>query len=128
MIFETNVEIKSDLMEVRKTLNDIIDQISNILNDELLIFDIKLILNELVINSVVHGNKLDADKKVNLKLKVSNDCIKIEVLDEGTGFSYDKEQYDPMDLKCSGRGLVLVDGLTDKLSINNNKVSIVKYI
>ena len=54
--------------------------------------------------------------------------MKLNVEDEGEGFLYDKDNYDPLELKSSGRGLIIVDGLSDEFFVNNNKVSIVKYL
>ncbi|MGF7057456.1 ATP-binding protein [Brassicibacter mesophilus] len=128
MIFAIDQSICSDLREIKTTLENILEELCQIIHDESLLFDIKLILNELIINSAIHGNNQDKNKNINLHLHVDNRSIKIEITDEGSGFCYDKDSYDPMDLKCCGRGLVLVDGLSDEFYVNKNKVISIKYI
>ena len=128
MILVIDQSIRSDLCEIKITLENILGRLCQIIHDESLLFDVKLILNELIINSAIHGNKQDKDKNINLHLQVDNHVIKIEITDEGSGFCYDKDSYDPMVLKCCGRGLILVDGLSDEFYVNKNKVISIKYI
>jgi len=128
LIFNIDQLISSDLCEIRTVLDNILNNLCNIVHDETTLFDIKLILNELIINSAIHGNNQDKEKYINLRMKVDNRLIKIEIIDEGEGFCYDKNSYDPLELKCCGRGLVLVDGLSDEFYVNKNKVVSIKYI
>ncbi|KPU27762.1 hypothetical protein TR13x_03320 [Caloranaerobacter sp. TR13] len=120
--------MSSDLYKVKSILDGIISEVDRIICDESIIFDVKLILNELIINSIVHGNKQDECKIVNVYLAIQDELIRIEVTDEGTGIDYNIDEYDPMDLKIGGRGLVIVDGLSDELYIEKNKVISIKYI
>ena len=118
----------SDLDNIKITIQDIVNNLKNIVDDEDLIFDIRLILNELIINSVIHGNKCDKDKSVELYLELIEDVLRIEVIDEGQGIDYDIKSYNPEELKCCGRGLVIVNGLSDEFHIDKNRVEVVKYI
>jgi len=118
----------SDLDDIKITIQDIVNNLKNIVDDEDLIFDIRLILNELIINSVIHGNKCDKDKSVELYLELIEDVLRIEVIDEGQGIDYDIKSYNPEELKCCGRGLVIVNGLSDEFHIDKNRVEVVKYI
>lgn len=118
----------SDLDNIKIAIQDIISKLKNIMDDEDLIFDIRLILNELIINSVIHGNKCDKDKSVELHLELIKDVLRIEIIDEGQGIDYDIKSYNPEELKCCGRGLVIVNGLSDEFYIDKNRVKVVKYI
>ena len=118
----------SDLDDIKITIQDIINKLRNIMDDEDLIFDIRLILNELIINSVIHGNKCDRNKSVQLYLELIENVLRIEVIDEGQGIDYDIKSYNPEELKCCGRGLVIVNGLSDEFHIDKNRVEVVKYI
>jgi len=111
-IFEGSV--CSDLNDVKVFIGQVLDKLEKILNDDNLIFEVRLILNELIINGVVHGNKCNRNKNVYLFLQVKDNSIRIEVIDEGPGFSYDESCYNPKELKCCGRGLVIVGGLSDE--------------
>jgi len=118
----------SDLEDIKIAIQDIINNLRCIVDDENLIFDIRLILNELVINSVIHGNECDKGKAVELYLELIEDVLRIEVIDEGQGIDYDIKSYNSEELKCCGRGLVIVDGLSDEFHIDKNRVEVVKYI
>ncbi|MCF6460480.1 ATP-binding protein [Clostridium sp. Cult3] len=126
--FRYQGSVCSDLEDIKNFIQDILSRLESIVNDEDLLFDLKLILNELVINSVIHGNKCKRDKCVHLYMEVVKDTIRIEVSDEGQGIDFDISSYDPEELKCCGRGLVLVDGLSDEVYIDKNRVEVVKYI
>lgn len=126
--YEKILKIKSDLDDVKNNLEDIVEQLNQLLKNEDLMFDLRLILNELVVNGVIHGNKLDENKKVELRVVIEDNNIQIKVMDEGHGFEYDRDSYDPLDMKSSGRGLFIVDGLSDELSISDEGVSVVKYL
>ncbi|SCG82121.1 anti-sigma B factor [Proteiniborus sp. DW1] len=128
MNFRIRQTIKSDLFNIKLTMEDILKDLCKIIEDESLLFDIRLILNELVVNSALHGNNCDSDKFIKLLLEIRDKRIRIEVVDEGCGFIYDKNDYNPLELKCCGRGLVIVDGLSDEFYVDKNKVVSIKYI
>lgn len=127
MNFIINQVIKSDLYNIKLTMEATLKELCRIIKDESLLFDIRLILSELIVNSALHGNNCDTDKFIKLLLEVHDKHIRIEVVDEGCGFIYDKNQYNPLELKCCGRGLVIVDGLSDEFYVDKNKVVSIKY-
>lgn len=120
--------ISSDLYKVKNIIDEIIDEVNRVICDDNIIFDVKLILSELVVNGVIHGNKHNESKIVDICLRIQDELIRIEVTDEGKGIDYNIDEYDPMDLKVGGRGLVIVDGLSDEFYIKRNKVISIKYI
>ncbi|RKD28965.1 ATP-binding protein [Thermohalobacter berrensis] len=123
-----NKETNSDLYNIKGLVASVLDKLNSIIKDESVLFDIKLILNELLINGVIHGNKQNKDKSVSVSVKANDRFIRIEVNDEGKGFKYNKKNYNPMELKPNGRGLIIVDGLSDEFYIEGNKVVSVKYL
>lgn len=118
----------SDLHTVKDFLDDLIIKLSGIIKDKEIIFDIKLILNELVINGAIHGNNCINSKCVSLSLELVDNKMTIQVEDEGEGIDYDVSGYNPNDLIYGGRGLVLVNGLADEFYIHKNKVIAIKHI
>lgn len=128
MDFMYNGSVCSDLELIKGFLDEIIKKLNRIIDNGDTIFDVKLILNELVINGVFHGNECVDTKCVNLTLTVNNNRITIVVEDEGEGIDYDFSTYDPLDLKCGGRGLHLVKGLSDELIVNQNRITAIKNI
>lgn len=126
--FRFQGSVCSDLDDIRVFIKNVLNKLEDFIEDKDLMFDIRLILNELIINSVVHGNEFNRNKCVNLCLEVVGNTIRIEVADEGKGIDFNISSYDPEELKCCGRGLVIVDGLSDEMYFDNNKVVAVKYI
>ena len=70
LIYQANITISSNLLEIKNVVEDLLTSIKDIIKEENLLFDMKLILNELIINSAVHGNTLDENKKINLNLEI----------------------------------------------------------
>lgn len=118
-------QFQSDLQTAQLVINEILSNIDKRL-DENHIFDVRLILNELISNCVIHGNKKDENKQVNLFFSLNRNKIKIKVSDEGKGFNIFQCKSDMMDE--NGRGLVLVKGLSDKFQIKGNTITVLKSI
>lgn len=119
----------SELDAIKDFVNDTLNNLKSRLNDNDTIFDIRLILNELIVNGALHGNDCLESKNVDLCLELYDDKVIIEVVDEGEGITdFDLGRYNPTDLKSWGRGLVLVNGLSDELYVNKNKVVSIKYL
>lgn len=119
----------SELDAIKDFVNDTLNNLKSRLNDNDTIFDIRLILNELIVNGALHGNDCLESKNVDLCLELYDDKVIIEVADEGEGITdFDLGRYNPTDLKSWGRGLVLVNGLSDELYVNKNKVVSIKYL
>lgn len=126
--FRYSATVCSDLEMIRNFVDEILTKINCLVEDQDTMFDIRLILNELIINGVMHGNDCLRSKCVKLSLKINKGRLTIEVEDEGQGINYDFKSYDPEDLKCCGRGLVIVNGLSDEFYIQKNKVIAIKHI
>lgn len=120
--------IYSSLDLVKNSIEEILGELSKTISDSNDLFDIKLILTELIINGVFHGNKCNLKKMVNVDIRIMNDRIRIKVTDEGEGTDYNISSYDPLKMKCSGRGLVIVDGLSDELIFKDNSITAIKSI
>ena len=78
---------------------------------------------ECVNNAIVHGNKMDKNKKVTMHYHISNTKIEVTVSDEGDGFDPDSLP-DPtaeenLERDC-GRGIFLMRHLSDELEFANN--------
>ncbi len=49
-------------------------------------FAVHLAVEEALVNAIEHGNRLAADKYVQLRSRISRETIQIEIADEGDGF------------------------------------------
>ncbi len=92
----------------------------NIAHDD--IFNLKLSLEEALVNAVRHGNKLNPDLEVKIQAEVENNHVTISVKDQGKGFDFANLQ-DPTRntnlAKPSGRGVFLILKLMDKVEFLN---------
>lgn len=128
MEFSYRGSVCSDLDLIKNFVDSILNKLNKIIDNEETIFDLRLILNELVINGVFHGNHCIDTKCVSLGIDLFDNKISIEVKDEGKGIDFDLDSYNPLELRCGGRGLVLVNGLSDELIIDENRITAIKYI
>ncbi|NLJ58428.1 MAG: ATP-binding protein [Tissierellia bacterium] len=127
MNYVVEKKINSDINCVKLIVNEILSKIKDLINDNAL-FNTKLILNELMINSVIHGNCEDLNKMIYIKVYINNSQIIIEVSDEGSGVCYNHKKYGEYSLRESGRGLMLVEGLADKFQVDGNTVTCIQYL
>lgn len=117
-----NRKFPSCLTEVKKNLTEILSILDKYIKDETILFNIRLILNELVINGVEHGNCYDTSKYVELSIWKENGEMIIRVKDQGRGINRDREEYNPKCLKDCGRGLHIVQQLARECIIENNEI------
>jgi serine/threonine-protein kinase RsbW len=96
--------------------------------------DIKLVLNELMFNAVLHGNRADESKRVSVSLNAAETLVSITIEDEGAGFDSDEallnmQREDSLRLE-TGRGLALANALADEVSFSSEgrRVTFVKRI
>jgi len=79
-------------------------------------------LNEIAINAIVHGNKLDKNKKVIVNAEVDSKRVIWTITDEGEGFDYDHLP-DPTAEEnlenLTGRGVFIVKQLADQCVFNS---------
>lgn len=127
-IFSKTLEVNSDILVAKKQTVDIINQIDELIKDKDELMEIRLILSELLINGIKHGNKGDISKKVYLRVLASRHGVYIEVKDEGEGINYNIEDFKDSVLEPSGRGLQLVRSLSDNLSIEDSEVKVHKKL
>ena len=78
-------------------------------------------LNEAAINAIVHGNKLDPNKKVIINAEVDGRRITWTITDEGEGFDYVHlaDPTAPENLEAlTGRGVFIIKHLADQCVFN----------
>ena len=85
--------------------------------------NILISITEAVNNAIIHGNKSDENKTVRIQLKRVKDSLAFRISDEGKGFD-PKSVPDPTCpeniLKCGGRGVFLMQELSDSVRYYNN--------
>ncbi|HHW70161.1 MAG TPA: ATP-binding protein [Clostridiales bacterium] len=95
-------------------------------------FEFRLILNELIANGIMHGNKKCEQKALTASIyEVNSDTVSIYIQDEGIGFNYQKiicEECIPY--MEGGRGLKIIMALCDDMefSYNGSRVKVSKSV
>ncbi|HAQ41916.1 MAG TPA: ATP-binding protein [Clostridiales bacterium] len=127
MDYKIEKKVHSDIGGIKNIVEEILLNIRDIINENTY-FNTKLILYELIINGVLHGNQQDANKQISINLIINKSCVIIEVTDEGAGITYKHKAFGDYDFCESGRGLMLVEGLSDKFEIDGNRVTCIQYL
>ena len=132
--------------EIPSEINKICELISNILTfieeakgqlDNCVKFELKVILNELILNAIKHGNNSNPLKKVKVSIRIiKTEYIFLLIEDEGEGYDYtskcNKADFSEncFDMKETGRGILIVSNLCEKIKFNKkgNKVIALKKL
>ena len=129
----STVQIPSHLSEVNKLIQNILKLLHSLGINKSTSFDIRLCLEEAMINAVKHGNKNNRNLLVKIDYSISDEMFKVSIEDSGSGFDY-KHLPDPTVrknlLKTKGRGIYLMKHLMNKVFFNKdgNRVTMIKYL
>jgi serine/threonine-protein kinase RsbW len=80
-------------------------------------------MTEAVTNAIIHGNKSNPAKFVDVSYSIEDDSLKFTVKDEGTGFDYNNlpDPTAPENIeKPTGRGIFLMKSLADSVDFHDN--------
>jgi serine/threonine-protein kinase RsbW len=117
-LYRVNEKLKTDLKIVNPFLDRVSHELLPLIGSKDDIFKIKLALEEAVVNSMRHGNRLDDRCFVSVHIEVDAKKISMDVHDEGDGFDFrvlpdptrGEKAHQP-----SGRGVYLMRKLMDKV-------------
>ncbi len=91
--------------------------------EEAIVSNVTTSLIEAVGNAIVHGNKSDIQKTINISIQVNKNMLQIEVQDEGNGFDIDALP-DPLApeniFEPCGRGIFLIKTFMDDVNFGKN--------
>ena len=104
--------------EVVTTARHALDQLANLLPSEKL-EDVRLMVSELVTNSILHAG-LSPDDKISLTVTVSDGAVRGSVCDPGPGFGMPSEPSPRPDLS-GGWGLPIVQMISDRWGVKRNR-------
>lgn len=157
VLMEGSVEMHTDYSQYTKIYSKEIEtdayiacnEVKNILDllqvrfslDSDTCFDIKVILCELMQNSIKHGNECDKSKIIGVEICLNENSrvLRITVKDQGCGFEASKTKElslnkeidcNPLNMDESGRGLFIVNELCDCMEFNSvgNAITVMKRI
>ena len=126
-------QVPSVLSEVQKASGKVLSFLKPLALSEAFLFDIKLCLEEALINAVKYGNKLKDELSVRLEVEYDEAEVRIRVEDQGEGFKPKNLRSCTEDenlLKNNGRGVYLIHQLMDKVvySPKGNSLLMVKFL
>jgi serine/threonine-protein kinase RsbW len=78
-------------------------------------------------NAILHGNKLNPEKIVDIEISFESEILNIKVTDEGPGFRPDKvpDPTTPENIEeLNGRGIYLMSHLADKIEYSEKGNSV----
>ncbi|MGE5428986.1 MAG: ATP-binding protein [Methylococcaceae bacterium] len=80
-------------------------------------------ISEAVNNAMIHGNHMNPEKNVFIKMNLQGNTINVEVEDEGNGFN-DLHLFDPTNRENikheHGRGIYILSKIADELTFKDN--------
>jgi anti-sigma regulatory factor (Ser/Thr protein kinase) len=84
-------------------------------------FDVRLLVSELVTNSVKHAS-IGEDESIMLDVRIVDDVVRVEVRDSGPGF--ERPTVAPPDDADQGWGLFLVEQLADEWGVERERQAV----
>jgi serine/threonine-protein kinase RsbW len=127
------ISIASDLKNIKHAVDEIIGMLNQAGSDASDIFDIRLCLEEALINAIKYGNNFDKTKKVLINFKLKGSSLSLSVKDNGKGYNY-RDVPDPTTdeniLRGSGRGVFLIKHLMDEIAFNEtgSALTMIKHL
>jgi serine/threonine-protein kinase RsbW len=114
-------EVDSLCLKIRELLK------SNCLGEAC--FGVELLARECLNNAVIHGNRGDAEKSIELSLFVGRKWIRLQVSDQGPGFAWRETRQKSSDTAASsGRGLNLYELYARRVEFNDSGNRITLWI
>jgi serine/threonine-protein kinase RsbW len=126
-------QVPSDLAEVQKASAKVLLVLKPLGLSEAFLFDIRLCLEEALINAMKYGNKLCKEVPVRLEIECDEAELRIRIEDQGEGFKLKtlKSCTEEENIwKFGGRGIYLIHQLMDKVAYNEkgNSLLMVKQL
>jgi serine/threonine-protein kinase RsbW len=124
---EKTLKIISKIENLRK-VEKLVDELSSDYNISADVYgNILIAALEAANNAILHGNKLDEKKFVNISVIMESQKLVIKIDDEGNGFDY-KNVPDPTAPEnienVNGRGIFLMEKLSDHIEFTRNGATV----
>ncbi len=124
-------QVLSDLSVVQKTSAKILAFLEPLSLTQAEQFDIRLCLEEALINAIKHGNGLKPGSKVRVAVEADKDILSFTIEDQGRGFNPKRlaDCTKKSNLwECGGRGIYLIHQLMDRVEYNErgNRIRMIK--
>jgi serine/threonine-protein kinase RsbW len=116
------------ITEVEGLINELSEELGV---DETHYGEILIAMTEAVNNAIVHGNKLDINKMVDIEISVDGQVLQFKISDEGPGFDFENipDPTSPENLeKPNGRGVFLMRQFADTCEFEElGRIAILRF-
>lgn len=125
--------IPSQLKLIPGLISSVIEKLGQLPLDAEIIFSVKIVLHEALINAIKHGNKMNSGLSVKVDIVFKPEQLTIQVTDQGEGYDYKNipDPTEPQNLeKLKGRGIFLIKHAMDKVEFENQgrTIRMIKYL
>lgn len=123
MFRQLKYNLKTSIFEIDNLPNYLDEALSGIYLPTDKYNNILLAVTEAVNNAIVHGNKNDINKEIDLEFIITDDFIKIIVTDEGEGFDLQSVPDPTLPenlLSEHGRGIFIMKHFVDELKVEKS--------
>ena len=116
------------ITEVEGLINSLCEELGV---DETHYGEILIAMTEAVNNAIVHGNKLDISKMVEIQVSTNGPVLEFRIADQGPGFDYENipDPTSPENIeKPNGRGVFLMRQLADTCTFEElGRVAVLRF-
>jgi serine/threonine-protein kinase RsbW len=119
----TELELESRIESIARAAEAAAQVVRRLGLDDQAAFGVDMAVREAVTNAVLHGNRQDETKKVNVIFRGSPAGLEITVRDRGVGFDLSSvpDPTDPQNLlKASGRGILFMRTFMDDVEYSRH--------
>lgn len=127
----SSIVISSDLTNIKKVFSWLEETLFALIENKSKKSTLSLVVQEALVNAIVHGNKENKDKNVTLHYEVNEKDIHLKITDEGEGIpkkgrKKDEDHIKAEDLlKDSGRGIILMKHFCKDVIFDKNSIELI---
>jgi len=111
-------KLPTDLKAIPALIRDVAAKLRELPIDKGQLHDVRLCLEEALVNAIKHGNKFNPNLFVEVDIESDGNSLSISVADQGEGFDFQgiPDPRNPDNLhKLSGRGILLIRSHMDSV-------------
>lgn len=120
--WSSELRIPSDTSVTSEAIEPLLERLQSAAWNPRDVFGVHLAVEEALVNAIKHGNREDLSKSVHVAFRTNQECVQIEIADEGPGFDPgtvpDPTDADHID-QPNGRGIMLMRSFMSRVEFND---------